>query len=107
LVECFHLLCLPKLPLSVREVEARDCVSLEEYYNQEKHIPSSEMGITFIRCPISTEPTQSYKIDNLGLSAIHLRTMTQRYIEVCLPFSLFLICIYIFLHCLGKTHSMF
>ncbi|CAK9313944.1 unnamed protein product [Citrullus colocynthis] len=82
LVECFHLLCLPKLPLSVREVEARDCVSLKEYYNQEKHIPSSEMGITFIRCPISTQPTQSYKIDKLGLSAIHLRTMTQRYIEV-------------------------
>ncbi|XP_023535306.1 TMV resistance protein N-like [Cucurbita pepo subsp. pepo] len=82
LVECSNLRSLPKLPLSVRDVEARDCVSLEEYYNQEKHIPSSEMGITFIRCPISTEPAGSYKIDKLGLSAIHLRTMSQRYIEV-------------------------
>ncbi|KAG6592337.1 Disease resistance protein RUN1, partial [Cucurbita argyrosperma subsp. sororia] len=82
LVECSNLRSLPKLPLSVRDVEARDCVSLEEYYNQEKHIPSSEMGITFIRCPISIEPAGSYKIDKLGLSAIHLRTMSQRYIEV-------------------------
>ncbi|XP_031741455.1 LOW QUALITY PROTEIN: uncharacterized protein LOC101204365 [Cucumis sativus] len=82
LVECFHLLSLPKLPLSVREVEARDCVSLKEYYNKEKQIPSSEMGMTFIRCPISKEPSESYNIDQPRLSAIHLRTMVQRYIEV-------------------------
>ncbi|XP_038889439.1 TMV resistance protein N-like [Benincasa hispida] len=82
LVECSHLLSLPKLPLSVRDVEARDCVSLNEYYNQEKQIPSSEMGMTFIRCPISNEPSESYKIDQPRLSAIHLRTMAQRYIEV-------------------------
>ncbi|CAK9313996.1 unnamed protein product [Citrullus colocynthis] len=82
LEECFNLLCLPKLPLSVRDVEARDCVSLKEYYNQEKQIPSSEMGITCIPCPTSTEPTQSYKINQLGLSPIHLRTMAQQYLEV-------------------------
>ncbi|KAL4017387.1 hypothetical protein IC575_020939 [Cucumis melo] len=82
LVECFHLLSLPKLPLSVREVDAKDCVSLKEYYNKEKQIPSSEMGITFIRCPISNEPSESYTIDQPNLSAIHLRTTTQRYIEV-------------------------
>ncbi|XP_022141875.1 uncharacterized protein LOC111012131 isoform X2 [Momordica charantia] len=82
LEECGNLQSLPKLPLSVRDVEARDCVSLKEYYNQEKHIPSSEMGMTFIRCPISTEPAESYKVDQLGLSAIHLRTMAQRYLEV-------------------------
>ncbi|KAL4017388.1 hypothetical protein IC575_020940 [Cucumis melo] len=82
LVECFHLLSLPKLPLSVRDVEARDCVSLREYYNKEKQIPSSEMGMTFIRCPISKEPSESYNIDQPRLSAIHLRTMAQRYIEV-------------------------
>uniref|UniRef100_A0A9I9DXM6 TMV resistance protein N-like n=3 Tax=Cucumis melo TaxID=3656 RepID=A0A9I9DXM6_CUCME len=82
LVECFHLLCLPKLPLSVRDVDARDCVSLKEYYNQEKQIPSSEMGMTIIRCPITNEPTQSYKIHQPALSAIHLRTTTQRYLEV-------------------------
>uniref|UniRef100_A0A9I9DRU2 TIR domain-containing protein n=1 Tax=Cucumis melo TaxID=3656 RepID=A0A9I9DRU2_CUCME len=81
LVECFHLLSLPKLPLSVREVDAKDCVSLKEYYNKEKQIPSSEMGITFIRCPISNEPSESYTIDQPNLSAIHLRTTTQRYIE--------------------------
>uniref|UniRef100_A0A0A0KXU7 TIR domain-containing protein n=1 Tax=Cucumis sativus TaxID=3659 RepID=A0A0A0KXU7_CUCSA len=82
LVECFHLLSLPKLPLSVREVEARDCVSLKEYYNKEKQIPSSELGITFIRCPISNEPSESYNIDQPHFSAIHVRTTTQRYIEV-------------------------
>ena len=89
-MECFHLLCLPKLPLSVRDVDARDCVSLKEYYNQEKQIPSSEMGMTIIRCPITNEPTQSYKIHQPALSAIHLRTTTQRYLEVIsLPFTFY------------------
>lgn len=87
LISCKRLRELPKLPLSVRNVEARDCVSLKEYYNQEKQMPSSSTGMTVISCPI-TDEVQNFKIDRIDLSSIHLRTMVQRYIEVS-PFSNF------------------
>ncbi|XP_050946102.1 TMV resistance protein N-like isoform X3 [Cucumis melo] len=81
LVNCKRLQELPKLPLSVRSVEARDCVSLKEYYNQEKQMPSSSTGMAVISCPI-TDEEHNFKIDRVNLSSIHLRTMVQRYIEV-------------------------
>lgn len=56
---CSRLRSLPKLPLSLRYVLARDCVSLKEHYNQEDQRPISETEVMVLSYPTSAEHQNS------------------------------------------------
>lgn len=67
---CSRLRSLPKLPLGLRYVLARDCVSLKEYYNQEDHRPISESEVMVLSYPASAEHRNS-KMAQLMLSSVY------------------------------------
>ncbi|XP_023524529.1 TMV resistance protein N-like [Cucurbita pepo subsp. pepo] len=67
---CSRLQSLPKLPLGLRYVLARNCVSLKEHYNQEDHRPISETEVMILSYPTSAEH-QNSKMANLMQSKIY------------------------------------
>lgn len=67
---CSRLRSLPKLPLSLRYVLARDCVSLKEHYNQEDHRSISETEVIVLSYSTSVEH-QNSKMAQLMLSGMY------------------------------------
>lgn len=80
---CNKLLSMPKLPLGIQFVMARECISLEDYLGHVVVFTSSRTGFTIINC-LHLAENEEWEGSEVSLPDISFQPFWQSYMEVSL-----------------------